>query len=38
MQLADLVVFLELGRIVWSGAREDADMARLTAAYLGTPT
>lgn len=38
MQLADLVVFMELGRIVWAGAREDADMTRLTAAYLGTPT
>lgn len=29
---------MELGHIVWSGPRDEADMARLTAAYLGTPT
>jgi ABC-type branched-subunit amino acid transport system ATPase component/branched-subunit amino acid ABC-type transport system permease component len=35
MQLADVVVFIELGRIVWSGPREQADEERLAAAYLG---
>ena len=38
MALADVVAFMELGRIVWVGPRDDADMTRLTAAYLGTPT
>jgi ABC-type branched-subunit amino acid transport system ATPase component len=36
MQLADTVAFMELGRVVWVGARDEADEARLTAAYLGT--
>jgi ABC-type branched-subunit amino acid transport system ATPase component len=36
MELADTVAFMELGRLVWVGAREDADEERLTAAYLGS--
>lgn len=36
MQIADTVAFMELGRVVWFGARADADEERLAAAYLGT--
>jgi ABC-type branched-subunit amino acid transport system ATPase component len=36
MALADTVAFMELGRIVWSGPRGEADEERLAAAYLGT--
>ncbi len=35
MQLADIVAFMELGRVVWMGARDDADADRLAATYLG---
>lgn len=35
MELADIVAFMELGRVVWMGPRADADADRLTAAYLG---
>jgi len=35
MALADTVAFMELGRIVWAGPRDQADADRLTAAYLG---
>jgi ABC-type branched-subunit amino acid transport system ATPase component len=38
MELADTVVFMELGRVVWSGPREDADADRLAASYLGGTT
>jgi len=38
MQLADTVAFMELGRIVWSGPRDEADAERLAAAYLGAPS
>ena len=39
MSLADDLVFMELGRVVWSGARDDADVDTLAAAYLGvTPS
>jgi len=37
MELADTVAFMELGRIVWVGPRDEADADRLTAAYLGGP-
>ncbi len=37
MELADTVAFMELGKIVWSGPRAEADPDRLTAAYLGGP-
>jgi ABC-type branched-subunit amino acid transport system ATPase component len=36
MQLADTVAFMELGRVVWMGARDDADIEQLAATYLGT--
>jgi ABC-type branched-subunit amino acid transport system ATPase component/branched-subunit amino acid ABC-type transport system permease component len=35
MALADTVAFMELGRIVWSGPRDEADAERLAAGYLG---
>jgi ABC-type branched-subunit amino acid transport system ATPase component/branched-subunit amino acid ABC-type transport system permease component len=35
MDLADIVVLMELGQVVWSGPRADADEERLAAAYLG---
>lgn len=35
MKVADIVAFMELGRVVWMGPREDADEERLAAAYLG---
>jgi len=35
MALADTVAFMELGRIVWSGPRGEADAERLAAGYLG---
>ena len=33
--VADHVAFLELGHVVWSGARSDIDDDRLISAYLG---
>ncbi len=38
MQFADTIVFMELGRVVWSGPRAEADADRLAAAYLGGTT
>jgi ABC-type branched-subunit amino acid transport system ATPase component/branched-subunit amino acid ABC-type transport system permease component len=35
LELADLVGVMELGRIVWSGPRREADADRLAAMYLG---
>ncbi len=35
MGLADVLVFMELGRVVWSGARDEANAEQLAAAYLG---
>jgi ABC-type branched-subunit amino acid transport system ATPase component len=35
MELADVLVFMELGRVVWSGARDEANAEQLAAAYLG---
>jgi ABC-type branched-subunit amino acid transport system ATPase component len=35
LAVADVVAFMELGRIVWSGPRADADMELLSSAYLG---
>jgi len=37
MELADEVAFLELGRVVWSGPRDEVDEEQLAAAYLGAP-
>jgi ABC-type branched-subunit amino acid transport system ATPase component len=36
LKVADTMAFMELGNIVWSGAREDASMEMLTSAYLGS--
>jgi len=33
--VADTVVFVELGRVVWQGTRAEADEQRLSEAYLG---
>ncbi len=35
LELADTVVLMQLGRIVWSGPRSDLDLDELTTAYLG---
>jgi ABC-type branched-subunit amino acid transport system ATPase component/branched-subunit amino acid ABC-type transport system permease component len=35
LELADVVAVMELGRIVWTGPRQEADADRLAAAYLG---
>ncbi len=35
LAVADTLVFMELGNVVWRGAREDADMELLAGAYLG---
>ncbi len=35
LELADAVVFMELGRVAWSGPQAAADVDRLAAAYLG---
>ena len=36
LKVADTLAFMELGRIVWTGPREDADMELLSSAYLGS--
>jgi ABC-type branched-subunit amino acid transport system ATPase component/branched-subunit amino acid ABC-type transport system permease component len=36
LKVADTLAFMELGNIVWSGPREEADMELLTSAYLGS--
>ena len=36
LAVADTVSYMELGTIVWTGPRADADMERLTSAYLGS--
>ena len=35
MTLADTMVFMELGRVVWAGPRDAADADLLAATYLG---
>ena len=35
LELADVVAVMELGRIVWTGPRRDADADRLASVYLG---
>ena len=35
LEVADTLAFMELGTIVWSGPRAEADMEILSAAYLG---
>ena len=36
LQVADELSFMELGTIVWSGRRADANMDLLAGAYLGS--
>ena len=38
LDLADFVVLMSLGRVVWSGARADLDGDRLAEVYLGGPS
>jgi ABC-type branched-subunit amino acid transport system ATPase component len=35
LEVADSVILLELGRVIWAGARQDLDQERLAAVYLG---
>ena len=35
LRAADTLAFMELGNIVWTGPRDEADMDLLTSAYLG---
>ncbi|MER6944644.1 ATP-binding cassette domain-containing protein [Nonomuraea sp. NPDC000554] len=35
LALADRVAFMRLGRVIWTGPRDEVDGDRLTAAYLG---
>ncbi len=35
LKVADSMAFMELGTIVWTGPRADADMELLASAYLG---
>jgi ABC-type branched-subunit amino acid transport system ATPase component/branched-subunit amino acid ABC-type transport system permease component len=35
LDIADQIVFLELGNVIWSGPRAEVDDDRLRAAYLG---
>jgi ABC-type branched-subunit amino acid transport system ATPase component len=35
LRIADTLVFMELGTVMWSGAREDTDIDQLSAVYLG---
>jgi ABC-type branched-subunit amino acid transport system ATPase component/ABC-type branched-subunit amino acid transport system permease subunit len=36
LNVADTLAFMELGNIVWTGPRDEADMQLLTTAYLGS--
>jgi ABC-type branched-subunit amino acid transport system ATPase component/branched-subunit amino acid ABC-type transport system permease component len=38
LRVADTLAFMELGEIVWAGARDEADMRLLAGAYLGGNT
>ena len=35
LELADVVAVMELGRVMWTGPRQEADADRLAAVYLG---
>jgi ABC-type branched-subunit amino acid transport system ATPase component/branched-subunit amino acid ABC-type transport system permease component len=35
LELADIVAVMELGRVVWTGPRHEADAERLATVYLG---
>ena len=36
LEVADTLVFMELGTVVWAGPRAEADMELLASAYLGS--
>lgn len=36
LEVADVIAYMELGRIVWCGPRAEADMHLLAASYLGS--
>jgi ABC-type branched-subunit amino acid transport system ATPase component/branched-subunit amino acid ABC-type transport system permease component len=36
LDLADHVAFMDLGRVVWAGSRENFDLSRLVETYLGS--
>jgi ABC-type branched-subunit amino acid transport system ATPase component/branched-subunit amino acid ABC-type transport system permease component len=36
LEIADLLAFMQLGNVVWSGPRVEADIELLTDAYLGS--
>jgi ABC-type branched-subunit amino acid transport system ATPase component len=36
LKVADTIVLMELGTVVWSGRREDADVELLAGTYLGS--
>ena len=36
LNVANTLAFMELGNIVWTGPRDQADMQLLTSAYLGS--
>jgi ABC-type branched-subunit amino acid transport system ATPase component len=38
LAVADTVAFMELGRLVWMGARDQLDEDRLAGTYLGMAT
>ena len=38
MEVADTVAFMELGRLVWMGPRDELDEERLADTYLGMAT
>jgi ABC-type branched-subunit amino acid transport system ATPase component len=35
LEVADVIAYMELGRIVWCGPRAEADLHLLAASYLG---
>jgi len=35
LRVADILAFMELGAITWTGPRSDTDVEQLSAAYLG---
>jgi hypothetical protein len=38
LEVADIVAFMELGRIGWVGPRDQIDEEQLAATYLGAVT
>jgi ABC-type branched-subunit amino acid transport system ATPase component len=36
LKVADVIAFMELGRVTWMGPRRDVDMSLLVSAYMGS--